>query len=71
MLASALLRGMVVQAMPGDAPMRIDRVEKAAHNGKPCLILHGSQAVGGGRVEPVEYWVGVDHTVRLWPLRAA
>ena len=67
MLANALKAGMTIQAMPGDAPMRIDRVEKTTHNGKPCLILYGHQAVGGGRVEPVEYWVGLDHTVRPWP----
>ena len=69
--ADALRADMTIQALPGDAPMRVDRVERAAHNGKPCLIIHGSQAVGGGRLEPVEYWVGLDHTVRLWPLRAA
>lgn len=71
MRADALKGTMIVQVLPGDAPMRVDRVEKASHNGRPCLVIHGSQAIGGGRVEPVEYWVGPDHTVRPWPIRAA
>lgn len=71
MRASELEVSMIVQVLPGDAPMRIDRIEKATHNGKPCLVLHGVQAVGGGKVEPVEFWVGHDHTVWPWPLRAA
>ena len=62
---------MIVQVLPGDAPVRVDRVVKGTHNGEPCLIIHGVQAVGGGRVEPVEFWVGSDHTVREWRPRAA
>jgi hypothetical protein len=55
--------GMLIQVIPGDRPMRLDRVERATHNGRACIILHGMQATRVGRVEPVEYYVGTDHTV--------
>ena len=71
MLANALRQDMIVQVLPGDAPVRVDRVVKATHNGKPCLVIHGVQAIGGGRVEPVEFWVGPRHTVQAWRTRAA
>ena len=71
MLANALRQDMSFQVLPGDAPVRVDRVVKATHNGKPCLVIHGVQAIGGGRVEPVEFWVGPDHTVEMWAPRAA
>ena len=71
MSACELQTGMIVQVLPGDAPVRVDRVVKATHNGKPCLVIHGVQAIGGGRVEPVEFWVGPDHTVQAWQPRAA
>lgn len=57
--------GMFVQVIPGDRPMRLDRVERATHNGRPCLVLHGVQAAQCGRgVEPVEFWVEPEHTVQ-------
>lgn len=71
MRANELRGPMIVQVLPGDAPVRVDRVEKATHNGRPCLVIHGVQAMGGGRVEPVEFWVGEDHTVTPWQPRAA
>lgn len=61
--AIMLNSGMLIQVIPGDRPMRLDRVERATHNGRACIILHGMQAAGPGRVEPVEYYVGLDHTV--------
>ncbi len=61
--AIMLNSGMLIQVIPGDRPMRLDRVERATHNGRTCLVLHGMQATRGGRVEPVEYYVGTDHTV--------
>lgn len=69
--ADALKSTMIVQVLPGDAPMRVDRVERSTHNGKPCLIIHGSQSIGGGRLEPVEFYVGLDHTVHEWRPKAA
>lgn len=54
---------MLVQVMPGDAPMRVDRTERTTHNGRPCVKLVGVQAGACGGVEPVEVYVGPDHTL--------
>ena len=48
--AIMLNSGMLIQVIPGDRPMRLDRVERATHNGRTCLVLHGMQATRGGRV---------------------
>ena len=71
MRADALKADMIVQVIAGAAPMRVDRVAKSTHNGKPCLVIYGSEGVGGGKVEPVKWFVGYDHTVTLWEPRAA
>jgi len=67
--ADVVRSGMLVEVMPGDAPMRVDRSVRTTHNGRPCVKLVGVQRAPGGGVEPVEVYVGPDHTVRPWPPR--
>lgn len=66
MCADVLRQGMLIQVLPGDRPMRLDRVERSTHNGLACLVLHGVQAAQCGGVEPVEYFVDPEHTVRMF-----